>query len=489
MQDNDSFSSFYARLSAQTALCNWPLDQERATLKDLFIGRIRDVEVQRQLIRAKTNLDDTLQLALENEKGAKTSEQFQKLLPHNNTTSHNTNSIRVKQEPTSSVQQFKNQETSSRGGGVNRLNQRQSQNKPCYFCGNPFSFKHRRSCPAREATCNACKKKGHFAMVCNTTRRRVNMVQHEEVFFGQECNLIDVNGDSEPEYGVMALDVVQINNVEFLKAAGGQPRSLSFQLRSGNSFFYAMVDTGSPVSFLNKKTAEILMRRLPNVKFKDVGRYPLSVTYVDYNKKPIKLFGSLEIPITSKGWKINNACFLISKNRKRNLLKLNLHEQLGIETVQRKPAEVSLAEEEQELDPTSQFWRDYFVKRYPNVFSRLGRSKNHKVFTNFKDPLVPRQVKGQKIPIHLQDRVTAEIKKLIKDKHIGKLKKCTTDHFIAPVVLTTKKEGSIKLALNAKPMNAQIWQNKYQMPNMHELIDSAAQIITRHTWERVVYFS
>ena len=238
MQDNDSFSSFYARLSAQTALCNWPLDQERATLKDLFISRILDVEVQRQLIRAKSNLDDTLQLALENEKEAKTSEQFQKLLPHNNTSSHNTNSIRVKQEPTSSAQQFKNQGTSSPGGGVNRPNQRQSQNKPCYFCGNPFSFKHRRSCPAREATCNACKKKGHFAMVCNTTRRRVNMVQHEEVSSGQECNLIDVNGDSEPEYGVMALDVVQINNVElFFLCYGGHWQSRVFleQEKGGNT--------------------------------------------------------------------------------------------------------------------------------------------------------------------------------------------------------------------------------------------------------------
>ena len=160
---------------------------------------------------------------------------------------------------------------------------------------------------------------------------------------------------------------------------------------------------------------------------------------------------------------------------------MNLHEKLGIEAVQRRPAEVSYAEEDQEYGSTSKFWRDHFVKRYPNVFSRLGRSKNHKVFTNFRDPLVPRQVKGQKVPIHLQDRVTAEIKKLIKNKHIEKLEKCTTDHFIAPIVLTAKKDGSIKLSLNAKPMNAQIWQNKYQMPNMHKLIDSVAQIITRDT--------
>ena len=52
-----------------------------------------------------------------------------------------------------------------------------------------------------------------------------------------------------------------------------------------------------------------------------------------------------------------------------------------------------------------------------------------------------------------------------------------------------KKDGSIKLALNAKPMNAQFWQNKYQMPNMHELIDSAAQIITRDTPGKVWFTS
>ena len=37
MLENDNFSSFYARLSAQVALCNWPHDQERETLKDIFM--------------------------------------------------------------------------------------------------------------------------------------------------------------------------------------------------------------------------------------------------------------------------------------------------------------------------------------------------------------------------------------------------------------------------------------------------------------------
>ena len=45
MLENDTFSSFYARLSAQIALCSWPNAHERDTLKDIFIGRIRDMDV------------------------------------------------------------------------------------------------------------------------------------------------------------------------------------------------------------------------------------------------------------------------------------------------------------------------------------------------------------------------------------------------------------------------------------------------------------
>ena len=57
-------------------------------------------------------------------------------------------------------------------------------------------------------------------------------------------------------------------------------------------------------------------------------------------------------------------------------------------------------------------------------------SKNNKVFTHFKILLIPRQVKGGKDPIHIQERVDGEIKNLIKDEYIEKLGKFTNDDFI-----------------------------------------------------------
>ena len=199
---------------------------------------------------------------------------------------------------------------------------------------------------------------------------------------------------------------------------------------------------------------------------------------VNYNKKPICLLGSICIPISSSGWKVKEACFLVSEKRTRNFLDLDLQDQLGVVTTQLRVEPVQQLEVKVE-DPISDYWSSFFAKKYAHVFSRLGRSKNHKVYTKFKFPLVPRQVRGPKVLIRIQDRVANEIKQLVKHGHIEKLDKCTTDFFIAPIVLTAKKDGSIKLAKNAKPMNAQIWKNKIQMPNIHELIDSVAQIITK----------
>ena len=117
------------------------------------------------------------------------------------------------------------------------------------------------------------------------------------------------------------------------------------------------------------------------------------------------------------------------------------------------------------------------MNKFKDIFFRQGRSKNHRVHSVFKDPLVPVQEKGRRVPIHVQDKVGTEIKKLIKEGHIVKLNKCTSDHFVAPVVITAKKDGSIKLAMDANLMNAQIFKNHYQMPNLLKQLDVAAKII------------
>ena len=128
---------------------------------------------------------------------------------------------------------------------------------------------------------------------------------------------------------------------------------------------------------------------------------------------------------------------------------LDLQSSMGIDTVHRNPPQMKTVQNLVE-NLTSELFKSHFVKTYPLLFTRLGRSKSHQVHSTFMEPLIPRQIKGRKVPIHIQDRVSEELKSLVSDGHITKLEKCTTDHFINPIVITAKKNGSIKLAMNPK---------------------------------------
>jgi len=56
----------------------------------------------------------------------------------------------------------------------------------CYFCGNS---KHPRSkCPAKDATCAKCQKKGHYARVCQSkASSRVSASVHLPVIATTQC--------------------------------------------------------------------------------------------------------------------------------------------------------------------------------------------------------------------------------------------------------------------------------------------------------------
>ena len=73
-------------------------------------------------------------------------------------------------------------------------------------------------------------------------------------------------------------------------------------------------------------------------------------------------------------------------------------------------------------------------------------------------------------------KLASKIWNLFQEGHIVKVNKITSEHFISPIIITAKKDGQLNWLW--MPMNDQIHKNQYQMPNLLELLDSAAQIIT-----------
>ena len=153
---------------------------------------------------------------------------------------------------------------------------------------------------------------------------------------------------------------------------------------------------------------------------------------------------------------------------------------------------MSIREKKQEAETSSaeappDQWQLYFSNQFNNLFRRVGKIRNFKRQVKFFEKLTPVQHKGRRVPITLQEKVDQEICKLLKQEHIEKLEECSDKHFVSPIVITVKKDGSVKLASESRE-SKQVHKNKYQMPNIEELMDTIGQTRNeRKTGD--VYFS
>ena len=109
--------------------------------------------------------------------------------------------VTPKQEPIHYVktrgrqnQQYKQNNQRGRGGfrgrpyprgsqntrGQQYQQQRNTNSKHCFKCGNHYGPNHLQSCPAKDKICSKCAKRGHFAKVCRSTNVNYQGNKNEE---------------------------------------------------------------------------------------------------------------------------------------------------------------------------------------------------------------------------------------------------------------------------------------------------------------------
>ena len=75
----------------------------------------------------------------------------------------------------------------------------------------------------------------------------------------------------------------------------------------------------------------------------------------------------------------------------------------------------------------------------------------------------------------LQDKIDAEIDKLVRQVHIKKIEDCSDKYSVSPIVMTVKKDGLLKLALEAHELSKEMRKNKYLMPINEEPMETVGQ--------------
>ena len=247
----------------------------------------------------------------------------------------------------------------------------------------------------------------------------------------------------------------------------------------GNTDCDLFLDSGSGCTIINMSLAKEIMYNCPQSQWSE--KKPLELK--SFSKDIVKILGTLKTPVRCNDWKIQKAKITVVADGFQPILGRDLFDQLGIIISQKPCPNVEV----NNIDQTCAIKRS-LAKAFPDLISRIGKSKHHTVNSKFHKNYRVTHQKGRKGPIHLQPKVKIEHEKLLNEGHIEKLNNCSDQFFISSIVITVKKDQSIKIALDSKILNEAIHKNKYQMPNIDSLIQTISQTLSTAPQE-TAYFT
>ena len=123
--------------------------------------------------------------------------------------------------------------------------------------------------------------------------------------------------------------------------------------------------------------------------------------------------GAFKTILRSADWEVKGATFLVTERKNRCITGLELQGKVGISTTQ-KPAPRELSRFDVLMCEQSEGWKNKLLMKFNDLIERQEISKKHIVSSKFKYTLCPIQEKRRRKPIHIQDKVEKEIKKVIE---------------------------------------------------------------------------
>ena len=446
---------------------NWDLgSHEESIIRDVFIANMQDGEMQRELLTETRTAKKALEVAMNIEMGIQTQ-------------------LKISGTPTSSAtNEISGQSINNVQGSWNRTRAPTNQFvKPtiCPNCGYGWNPSHRQNCPARGKISKNCGIANIFAKVCRKSKQpskpkpRVNCVDDsisEAATVGnsataaeqvnniskllQQKSIYDANYDSDYDDNndncVAAISI---------KTDTREVEPVNLVICVGKTCTKALVDSGSICTIVNKSLADKVVSECKDSYW---VQSPEIHDLKTFSNDKIKIVGVINTSIKCNDWTATGVDVTVVEDGHRPIIGRDLFPKLGFSVIQSK----QIANIDQNQCP---------IKRqisfdFPDLISRIGKSLKHTVNSTFHNEFTPTHQKGRRVPINLQPLVIIELKKLLDEKHIIKLNSCSDKNFISPIVITVKRDKTVKLALDSKILNKSIHKNKYQMPNIDNFTDT-----------------
>ena len=398
-ESGEMFDQFLMRLKQQAVYCEFGTVEDEQ-IRDQVIDYCRSNQLRRKLLeKGNIGLDEVVKIAKASEI---TEYQVKKF--------DTSNEFSVARVQTQKKHEFRERP---------RYHDKKQKvsGKRCYRCNKENHFSKDPNCPARNATCNRCSLKGHFAVCCKTKSKN----------YKKQVNTVEVSKHDRVESDQFAFHINSCASASCLI--------------DGKVELNLLIDSGASMNIIDKETWNDLKRHkivckswVSNEKLHPYG-----------NSTPLNVLRHFKTLI-SHNEKSCQAEFIVFDGKGQPLMGLETANELGILNLS-----VNKVSVEGEVK-----------KPFPKF-------KGEPIKLHIDHSVVPVSQAPRRVPFSLLKKVETKIQELLDLDIIEEVKGPTT--WVSPVVIVNKQDGDIRLCVDMRRPNQAIIREVFQIPVIDEVLE------------------
>ena len=437
--EGQKFQEYLTQLRILAARCEFK--ETDNMIRDKIIFCVSEQALKQKLLQQKNpSLDKVISICQAAEVTRNEAEAMIKSAKE--TSQHQVNVLRSEQQATDQqVQTLRRQQQhnqASRGSRkpyfYGRLRWKQNDTAEfCSRCGNPDHDENNENCPAWGKLCNECYRRHHFASQCRSkkkTRRRIH-------------NLEQPTDDDNYEMG--SLSYLHINT------AIEEKRAWYTSVKVADSYITMKIDSGAETNTIPYKTWKRIKKR-PVLTSSSVMLKALGGTVIEHKGTAL-----VEMKVGEKQCK---AEIYVTSQKTVPILGLQTCLKLGL---------IQPGENVDEIHAVSrdQLTEESLQNSYPEVFNGLGKYEG-KYKIRLREDAEPIIQPPRRVPPKLLPALRQKLQEMEQRGVIEKVDQPTD--WVSNLVITEKKDGSIRLCLDPRQLNKSIKREHFPTPTMEDII-------------------
>ena len=444
--DSESIDTWVTDLRLAAKRCEFG-DQEMSLIRDKVVFGIINTAVKERLLREP---DLSLQKALEICRAAEASKSQVRAMTHAQSAQPEVNIVRhFRPRQAHGKSSSKSQKHSSSGNAPVSSDFVHS----CRYCGDSHA---RGRCPAYGKICSVCGGRNHFAAVCQGGGHRRNMSSHSNNVNKKSYSKNSNKPNQQNRKFVRTIDEdtdIEVDSVMFIGALtmnGNDKWQETLLVGDSKSKCRFKLDTGADANVLPKAIV-VQMNELRNVK---------------PSKQPLRAFGGSKImpvgviDLQTVCPRTNISCltsFYVTQTADIPILGKHACEQFGL--VQR----IFALEPD---DNVNVLTKQCLLDTYADVFTGLGQfAEPYKITV---DPEVsPVVQRARRVPYAKLPALKSALEKLEKAGVVAPVNRPTD--WVNNLVITEKKDASLRICLDPKPLNVAIKRERHIIPTADDV--------------------